>query len=183
MCLIVFLIMILYHVSPSKFQVVSPLMLWIPLGSSCKGVDDAGSDHRSEGLCVLDHITMMLFLSISVDFNLLMPNSSFFESFWNMEVFISQHFDRLRGTFSFGWRGRWVSRCSCGSGALEIRCNCFWQGLFIAFDLLFLTVFCSMWVIKIALAHLILPQWISRQETFATCKTPHQVFVLRHSPC
>lgn len=43
--------------SPSwKFQVPSPLMLWIPLGSSSKGVDDAGSDHRSEGLCVLDHI-------------------------------------------------------------------------------------------------------------------------------
>ena len=148
--------------SPSNFQVLSPLMLWIPLGSSPKGVDDAGSDHRSEGLCVLDHIIHQNIGCCFCLFQLISICSCQIQTFLNrFETWQSSFHNTLTV---------WGERSALGGvddefpdahvGRVPSRfvATVPLTRLFIAFDLLFLTVFCSIWVIKITLANLILPQ-------------------------
>ena len=149
--------------SPSNFQLLSPLMLWIPLGSSSKGVDDAGSDHRSEGLCMLDHI-MHQNIGCCFCLQLISICSCLIQAFLNR--FETSH-GSLHFTTLWPFQGNvqlWVAwtmsfqmlmLVGCPQDSLQLF---HWQGRFIAFDLLFLTVFCSIWVIKITLANLILPR-------------------------
>ncbi len=153
-----------------KFQALSPLMLWIVLwvfvqrrgrcwlGSSKRRPVRAGSYHNAA-----KH--RILFLSFFIYFSQFQFAHTKFKPFWiilkGMAVFISQHFDRLtRGErsalggvedeFADAHVGRVPSRF-VATVPLTRAFNCVWPFYFSLF-------FSSIWVIKVALANLILLQ-------------------------